>query len=84
MMHPLRAGDKAWIALGAAILTWDICCPPGETLSEATHRYTTTRPAATRIAILYTAGHLMHLWPRQADLFTQIAALPRNRKNHHA
>jgi hypothetical protein len=42
-------------------------------LSEASARYATARPVLSRVIIVYTAGHLAHVWPPWADLFTMAA-----------
>ncbi|OIN79786.1 DUF7427 family protein [Mycobacterium malmoense] len=71
----MRPSDKAWLALAAGVLAWDAVCPRGEMLSEASARYMGARPILTGAIIIYTAGHLMHVWPRRGDLFTMSATL---------
>lgn len=71
----LRPGDKAWLALAAGVLAWDWMCPRGEMLSEASARYKAARPVLWPAAIVYTAGHLWHVWPEEYDLFTRAARL---------
>ncbi len=70
----MRPSDRAWLVLGAGVLVWDVCCPRGEMLSEASARYADARPVWSRAVIVYTAGHLMHVWPQRVDLFTRVAA----------
>ncbi|MEE3066549.1 MAG: hypothetical protein VYA67_21845 [Actinomycetota bacterium] len=71
----LRPSDKAWLALAAGVIAWDAACPAGEMLSEASARYTRARPIVWPAGIIYTAGHLMHIWPARFDLFTLVAKL---------
>ncbi len=71
----MRPADRAWLTLGAAVLAWDAFCPADEMLSEASARYAAARPVLSRLAIAYTAGHLMHVWPEEVDLFTRAARL---------
>jgi hypothetical protein len=69
----MRPGDRAWLTLAAGVLAWDVLCPHGEMLSEASARYAKTKPILSRVVIGYTAGHLMHVWPERVDLFTRSA-----------
>lgn len=71
----MRPADKAWLVLAASVAVWDAACPPGEMLSEASARYTRAHRVLWPTAIVYTAGHLMHVWPRRVDLFTLAADL---------
>ncbi|GFG74625.1 DUF7427 family protein [Mycobacterium botniense] len=58
----MRPSDKAWIALGVALVAgvgaWDALCPRGETLSDASRRYTQTHPLLTYGVIGTVVGHL--------------------------
>lgn len=69
----MRPSDKAWLTLAAGVVAWDVLCPRDEMLSEASARYRAAQPVVWPLVICYTAGHLMHIWPREADLFTRIA-----------
>lgn len=71
----MRPSDRAWLTLAAGVLAWDALCPPGEMLSEASSRYTAAHRVLWPAAILYTAGHLMHVWPAKVDFFTLAARL---------
>lgn len=72
-MSRLRPSDKAWLALAAGVAAWDVACPRGEMLSEASARYTRAHRVLWPAVIVYTAGHLMHVWPARVDLFTMSA-----------
>lgn len=69
----LRPSDRAWLTLAGAVVVWDAVCPRGEMLSEASGRYVAARPLLARVLIVYTAGHLMHVWPPGSDAFTLVA-----------
>lgn len=69
----LRPADRAWIAIAAGVIAWDVLAP--EMLSEASARYKAARPVLWPAAIVYTAGHLMHVWPAKLDLFTVAARI---------
>lgn len=69
----LRPADKAWLVLGAGVLAWDALAD--EMLSEASARYTAARPLLWGATVIYTAGHLLHVWPDKLDLFNLSARL---------
>jgi hypothetical protein len=69
----LRPADRAWLALAASVIAYEVACPRGELLSEASARYAKARPVLWHSTIVYTAGHLMHVWPAKFDLFTVLA-----------
>jgi len=71
----MRPSDRAWLVLAAGVVVWDLVCPPGEMLSDASARYAAARPIVSRLVIVYTAGHLMHVWPARFDGFTLLARL---------
>lgn len=71
----MRPADKAWLALGAGVLAWEAVAGSGELLSDASARYTAARPLLWRGVVLYTAGHLIHVWPDKLDLFNLSARL---------
>lgn len=70
----MRASDKAWLTLAAGVVVWDVACPRGEMLSEASARYATARPVLSRAVIGYVAIHLMHLLPPRCDPLSLLAA----------
>lgn len=69
----MKSGDWAWIALGAAVVAYEVFSPHGELLSEACDRYRRTQPIPTYLAIAYVAGHLARLWPERIDPLTLLA-----------
>jgi hypothetical protein len=64
--------EKAWGALIAEVLAYEVLCPKGETLSEGVDRALETHPFITTLAIGYTALHLMNLLPPEIDLFHRL------------
>lgn len=69
----MRTADRAWIALGVGVAAYDVLCPRGEMLSEASARYATVRPLLWHGTIIYIAGHLMHVWPERVDFLSGLA-----------
>ncbi|MGV7669171.1 DUF7427 family protein [Mycobacterium kansasii] len=71
----LRPSDKAWLTLAAGILAWDCLCPPNEMLSDASARYLHARPLLWPLLVIYTGGHLLHVWPERCDPLSLLARL---------
>ncbi|WP_043598926.1 DUF7427 family protein [Nocardia otitidiscaviarum] len=74
----MRSRIKAWhlwVFVGAAVVVAELVAPPGELLSEGVDRALEQHPLLTRVAIEYTARHLMNDLPPQVDLFTWVARL---------
>lgn len=69
----MQPADRAWIALGVGVLVWDATCPPGQMLSQASRRYRDAHPVLWPAAIVYMAGHLMHVWPERVDPLSRLA-----------
>lgn len=71
----MKPADRAWIALAAAVLAYEIAAGirRWELLSEAADRYRRSRPIATHATVLYLAGHLLRRWPASADPLHRIA-----------
>lgn len=69
----MQPADRAWLTLGAGVVAWDALCPRGEMLSEASARYTETHRVAWTAAVVYFAGHLLHVWGER-DPLTRLAA----------
>lgn len=69
-MHP---ADRAWITLAAGVAVWDALSPADEMLSDGSRRHMEVHPWLTGAIICYTAGHLMHVIPVRADLFTRVS-----------
>lgn len=59
--------------MGAGIILWDVVAPKGEMLSDASARYTTTRPLLWHTLVIYIAGHLIHVWPKRCDPLSVLA-----------
>jgi hypothetical protein len=53
----LRPGDKAWIALGVGVLSYDVLCSDGNTMSEAADSYVLRHPWFTRFTAFALAAH---------------------------
>lgn len=75
----LRPSDKAWIALFAGVVAWDVLAPPGEMLSEAVDRYIVEHPIIVTTAVGITAAHLLNLLDRRPwcwiDVFAHLARM---------
>lgn len=75
----LRPSDKAWIALFAGVLAWDLLAPPDEMLSEAVDRYMVDHPIIVTTAVGITAAHLLNLLDRRPwcwiDVFAHLARM---------
>lgn len=69
----MRPADRAWLVLGAGVIAWDVACPRGEMLSEASSRYARAQPLLWKSGVIYIAGHLMHVWPEKVDLLSRLA-----------
>lgn len=72
----MRPADYAWLAIGAAVIGYEIAAATRrdwELLSEAADRYRRTRPVATHLGVIYLAGHLLRRWPARIDPLHQMA-----------
>ncbi|WNM68977.1 hypothetical protein SEA_TRIBLETROUBLE_36 [Mycobacterium Phage TribleTrouble] len=69
----MRCSDKAWLALGAGVVAYEITCPPGELLSEGVDRYLTRRKWTTHAVVVGLALHLLNLLPDRLDPLNQLA-----------
>jgi hypothetical protein len=69
----MRHGDSAWIALAVGVAVYEIAAPPGELLSEAVDRYRAKHRWLTTVGIVYTAAHLLRLWPAPLDPLHRLA-----------
>lgn len=63
----MRPAAKAWIALAAGIIWWDVTCPRGETLSAACRDARRIAPVTVTSAVVYLALHLLGWLPHEAD-----------------
>jgi hypothetical protein len=63
----MRPSDRAWLALGAGVLAWDVACPDGEMLSQASDRYAQKHRWLAYSVIASVALHLTSLLPYWVD-----------------
>ena len=63
----MRAGDKAWIALGVGIGTYELLCPEEELMSEAADRWMLRHPWLVRAGAFLLAAHVCNLLPDRCD-----------------
>lgn len=61
----MRAGTKGWIGLGGYVLVWNLCCPDGETLSEAADDW---NPALATVLIYAVAHHVANRIDERIDV----------------
>lgn len=71
----MRAADKAWLAMAAGVLAYELAAPDGELLSDGVDRYLDRHPWLTRAVIAATALHLINATPARIDPFGLIGAL---------
>lgn len=64
-----------WIAIGSAILGWEIFSPPGQLLTDGAHRALILHPILTRWAIITTALHLLGILPPALDPYHQVGKI---------
>ncbi|MGH3956493.1 MAG: DUF7427 family protein [Mycobacterium sp.] len=69
----MRTADRAWLALGAGIVAYELAAPRGELLSEGVDRYLARRPWLTRAVVVVLAAHLLNVLPEPVDPLHQIA-----------
>ncbi|AFN37731.1 hypothetical protein FGG44_gp37 [Mycobacterium phage MacnCheese] len=70
----MRCSDKAWLALGAGVVAYEIAAPRGELLSEGVDRYLSRRPWTTHAVVVGLALHLLNLLPERLDPLNRLAA----------
>jgi hypothetical protein len=63
----LQPSDVAWIGLGLGVIAWDLLCPDGEMLSEASRRYAKNHQLVAFGVVASVGAHLLDLIPRWAD-----------------
>lgn len=64
----MKSGDKAWIALGAGVLGYDLLAAEGQTLSEAADNYMLKHPWLTRAVAVGLVCHVCNVVSPQFDL----------------
>ncbi|AOQ28899.1 hypothetical protein SEA_WATERFOUL_37 [Mycobacterium phage Waterfoul] len=73
----MRAADRAWIGLAAAVVAYEVGAPRGELLSQGVDRYLMRRPWLTRSVVLYLGAHLLNVIPDRVDPLTRLADVVR-------
>ena len=73
----MRAGDRAWIALGVGVVAWELRCPEGELLSESADRMIERHPWLVRAVAFALACHISNSVPERYDLIHQLFRLRR-------
>jgi hypothetical protein len=63
----VRPSDRAWLALGVGVLTYDVACRDGEMLSQASARYAREHPVAAYAVVAAVALHLVDRIPAAVD-----------------
>jgi hypothetical protein len=70
----------AWGVLAASVVTYDVLCPQGQTMSEGADRGLAKHPWLTRIAIGLVAIHVANAVPAKGDpIHLLLAPLGRRR-----
>lgn len=64
----LRPADRAWIALAAGVVAYDLLAAPEQTLSDGADRYMMSHPWLTRAVAAAVAGHVCNLVPDRFDV----------------
>lgn len=70
----MSPGDRAWLALGAGVLTYELLCPPGQLMSQRMDAYRQRHPVLTHLVITYLALHLTRRWPAPIDPLHRLTA----------
>ena len=73
----MRAGDKAWIALGVGVGTYELLCPESELMSEAASRYMLRHPWLVRFCAFALAAHVCSAIPRPLDPLHRLLVVKR-------
>ena len=78
----VRPADRAWLMLGAAILTYEIAANEGELLSEAADRYMLAHPWITRFVVFSIAVHLCNMIDERYDPLHWLFEVKRRLRHH--
>lgn len=62
--------ERAWIALGGIVITYEMMAPDGQLLSHAFDRWMIKHPAITVSAVAFTALHLVNVLPEAIDPYS--------------
>lgn len=57
----MRPSEKAWLALGGAVLVYEVLAGEGELLSEAFDRFLDRHPVLVWVGTVITAAHLLNI-----------------------
>lgn len=63
----MRSAERAWFALGIAVLVYEVMAGEGELLSHQVDRWLDAHPILTTAAVTLTAAHLLNVLPSKAD-----------------
>lgn len=70
---------RAWSALAAAVIAYEVLAPEGQLLSEGVDRALLKYPRLTRIGIALVACHLVNAIPDRYDPIHHVAVQARRR-----
>lgn len=73
----LQPADRAWIALGAGVLLWDLLAPEGQTLSEGADKYMVHHKWITRAVGVALVGHVCNMIRPRYDIVHWLFVLSR-------
>ncbi|ASR87205.1 hypothetical protein SEA_LASTHOPE_37 [Mycobacterium phage LastHope] len=77
MVALMRAADRAWLGIAAAVVAYEAGAPRGELLSEGVDRYLDRRPWVTRVVVVGLAAHLLNVIPQRFDPLARLAVAVR-------
>jgi hypothetical protein len=78
-------GERAWCALMAMIVGYELAAPDNQLLSHAVDRWLQKHPVLTYAAVAVTAAHLVNLMPEAVDPYRHVGqAAQRLRVRHPA
>lgn len=73
----MRAGDRAWIALGIGVGAYELLCAEDELMSEAASRYMLRHPWLVRFIAFTLAAHVCSLLPPAVDPLHRLLVVKR-------
>ena len=73
----MQSADRAWLALAAGVVAYDLAAEPGQTLSEGADRYLLSHRWLTRAVAFAVTLHLCNLGPIALDPLHHLFALLR-------
>ena len=65
----------AWGTLAAGVITYNLACPEGETLSEGADRGINAQPWISRLAVALIAAHVANVLPANTDPIHMLFSL---------